>query len=129
MDEQEVGDEEFLDIAKTPAKARALRKSLQRLAGSEDETLREMARDVLAGRVGLRQAMRTGAYREALHERASVGMRAYEGMSAAERRAAEVEGERQLDAYQEEIDREKAERQQAAGRSGPARHEGRDWRL
>lgn len=132
MDQHEVGDEEFLDIAKDPARARALRKSLQRLADSKDETLREMAREVLAGRVGLRQAMRTGAYREALHERAQAGMRAYEQMSAEERSAAEAEGQRQLDEYQKEIDRERAERQGERGtgrRSGPAPHQARGWQL
>jgi vacuolar-type H+-ATPase subunit I/STV1 len=132
MDGHEVGDEEFLDIAKDPARARALRKSLQRLAGSGDETVREMAREVLAGRVGLRQALRTGAYREALHERAEIGMRAYEQMSAEERSAAEAEGLRQLDEYQEEIDRERAERQREQGRGkrgGPAPHQSRGWQL
>ncbi|MGW1162615.1 hypothetical protein ACWD5Q_29195 [Streptomyces sp. NPDC002513] len=132
MDNHEVGDEEFLDIAKDPARARALRKSLQRLADSKDETLREMAREVLAGRVGLRQAMRTGAYREALQESAKIGMRAYEQMSAEERSAAEAEGLRQLDDYEREIDRERAERQGGGGRGkrgGSAPHEARGWQL
>ncbi|MEV6027954.1 hypothetical protein [Streptomyces sp. NPDC052036] len=132
MDEHEVGDEEFLDIAKDPARARALRKSLQRLADSKDETLREMAREVLAGRVGLRQAMRTGAYREALQDRARTGMRAYEQMSAEERSAAEAQGLRQLDEYQQEIDREQAERQEERGRGKrgtSAPHQARGWQL
>ncbi|GHK04775.1 hypothetical protein SY2F82_65720 [Streptomyces sp. Y2F8-2] len=132
MDEREVGDDEFLDIAKDPARARALRKSLQRLAGSGDETLREMAREVLTGRVGLRQAMRTGAYREALQESATLGRRAYEQMSAEERRAAEAQGQRQLDEYQKEIDREQAERQgeRGTGKKGAAaRHHSRGWQL
>ncbi|MFF4909667.1 hypothetical protein ACFY2T_32955 [Streptomyces sp. NPDC001260] len=111
MERPEVGDEDFLDIAKDPARARALRKSMRRLAESGDETLREMAREVLAGRIGLRQAAQNGAYREALSEAARVGMRGYEQMSAAERRAAEAEGQRQLDECQGEIDREWAERQ------------------
>jgi len=132
MAEREVGDEEFLDIAKDPARARALRKSLQKLAGSNDETLKEMARDVLAGRVGLREAMRTGVYREALHEKAKMGMRAYEQMSAEERSAAEAQGQVQLDEYQREIDRERAELQAERGRSrkgGPAPHQTRGWKL
>ncbi|MFJ5535374.1 hypothetical protein [Streptomyces sp. NPDC093261] len=116
MDEHQVGDEEFLDIAKDPARARALRKSLQRLADSKDETLREMAREVLAGRVGLRQAVRTRAYREALQEKAGMGMRAYERMNAEERSAAEAQGLMQLDAYQKEIDQERVERRVERGR-------------
>ncbi|MER5452202.1 hypothetical protein ABT065_42340 [Streptomyces sp. NPDC002764] len=132
MERPAVGDEEFLDIAKDPARARALRKSLQRLADSRDETLREMAREVLAGRIGLRQAARNGAYREALSEGAKAGMRAYDRMSAEERLAAEAEGRRQLDECQGEIDRERAERQgeRARGRKGgEAPHESRGWRL
>ncbi|TQJ90390.1 hypothetical protein [Streptomyces sp. SLBN-31] len=132
MERPEVGDEEFLDIAKDPARARALRKSLQRLAGSGDETVREMAREVLAGRIGLRQAARNVAYREALSERARAGMHACDRMSAAERHAAEVEGRRQLDECQSEIDRELAEWQAERRRgrkAGEAPHQSRGWRL
>ncbi|MFJ7903852.1 hypothetical protein ACIQ6V_25730 [Streptomyces sp. NPDC096198] len=132
MNENELGDEEFLDIARDPARARALRKSLQRLAESKDETVREMAREVLAGRVGLRQAMRTGAYREALHEGAVRGMRAYEQMSAEERSAAESEGMRQLDMNRAEIDRERVERsgeRERARTGGSAPHQARGWQL
>ncbi|MFE7858358.1 hypothetical protein [Streptomyces sp. NPDC057403] len=126
MERPEVGDEDFLDIAKDPARARALRKAMQRLAESRDETLREMAREVLAGRIGLRQAARNGAYREALSEGARAGMRGYEQMSAAERKAAEAEGRRQLSEYQAEIDRERVERQgeRATGRRGQVAPDG-----
>jgi hypothetical protein len=117
MPELEVGDEEFIAIARDPARARALRETLRKLAraggGSGDGALREMAREVLAGRVGLREAMQVGPYREALRERAGAGARAYEDMSAAERAAAEAEGRRRLEAYREEIDRERAGRRGA----------------
>ncbi|MBK3644362.1 hypothetical protein [Streptomyces sp. MBT33] len=132
MERPEVGDEEFLDIAKDPARARALRKSLQRLADSRDDTLREMARDVLAGRIGLRQAARNRAYREALSEGARPGMSACDRMSAEELRAAEAEGRRQLDECQREIDQERAERQGEGRRGRKARdapHQSRGWRL
>jgi hypothetical protein len=53
-------------------------------------------------------------------------------MSEADRRAAEEEGQRQLDKYQQEIDEEHRRRQAAdpnrPGSSG-GRHTGRDWRL
>lgn len=131
MAEREVGDEEFLDVAKDPARARALRKSLKRLA--EDDrggALQEMAREVLAGRIGLREAVSNTAYREALSERARSGFQALGEMSEADRRAAEEEGRRQLDAYQREIDEERR-RQREDGRSGRSnpRHDGRGWRL
>ncbi|WP_329311774.1 hypothetical protein [Streptomyces sp. NBC_01262] len=117
MPELEVGDEEFIAIARDPARARALRETLRKLAraggGSGDGALREMAREVLAGRVGLREAMQVGPYREALRDRARAGARAYEDMSAPERAAAEAEGRRRLEAYGEEIDRERAVRRGA----------------
>lgn len=131
MAEREVGDGEFLDIAKTPAQARALRKSLQRLAeDGRGGALQEMAREVLAGRIGLREAVQNSAYREALSERAGRGFQAIGEMSEADRRAAEEEGRRQLDAYQRETDEE--QRRRRAGdpnRPTGGRHTGRDWRL
>ncbi|MFI1739663.1 hypothetical protein [Streptomyces sioyaensis] len=133
MPENEVGDEEFMALAKEQARARALRTSMQRLAGQGGNgALQEMAREVLSGRVGLREALQVGAYREALQEKAQVGMRAIDGMSAAERSEAEAEGQRQLDAYQAEIDQEQSERGQTLGRggasgSGTGKHSG-GWR-
>ncbi|GLW19071.1 hypothetical protein Stsp01_58140 [Streptomyces sp. NBRC 13847] len=133
MPENEVGDEEFMALAKDQARARALRTSMQRLAGqSGNGALQEMAREVLSGRVGLREALQVGAYREALQEKARAGMRAIDGMSAAERGEAEAEGQRQLDAYQAEIDQEQSERGRMLGRggasrSGPGKHSG-EWR-
>jgi hypothetical protein len=124
MPELEVGDEEFIAIARDPARARALRETLRKLAradgGSGDGPLREMAREVLAGRIGLREAMQVGPYREALRDRARAGAGAYEGMSAAERTVAEAEGRRRLGAYQEETDRERAVRRGPGGRGGGA---------
>lgn len=134
MAEREVGDEEFLDIAKDPARARALRKSLQKLAeDGRGGALQEMAREVLAGRIGLREAVQNSAYREALSQRASRGFQAIGEMSEADRRAAEEEGQRRLDEYQREID-EEHRRRQAEGpnrtrQDGGGRHSGRDWRL
>lgn len=129
MTEREVGDGEFLDIAKTPAQARSLRRALQKMAeGGAGGTLQEMAREVLTGRVGLRDAMNNSSYREALSERTRQGFEAVSGMSDSDRMAAEQEGQRQLDEYQQEIDEE--EQQHHAGESGRTqRHSGRGWSL
>ncbi|QTZ94413.1 hypothetical protein [Streptomyces auratus] len=135
MPENEVGDAEFMELARDEARARSLRTSLQRLAGQGGNgALQEMAREVLSGRVGLRQALQVGAYREALQEKTQVAMRAFDEMSAAERSEAEAEGQRQLEAYQAEIDQERSERGQVLGRGGasgsrpgPGKHSG-DWR-
>lgn len=133
MAEREVGDEEFLGIARSPERARSLRKSLQKLAGDGESpgaggALQEMAREVLAGRVGLREAMQVPAYREALSERTSRGFRAVGEMSEAERREAEAEGQRRLDEFQREIDEEKRKRHGGPPHA-PGRRAGGDWPL
>lgn len=129
MAEEQVGDEEFLDIAKDPARARALRGSLQRLAqGGGGEVVQEMAKEVLAGRLGLRDAMRNSAYREALSERVRDGFRALEDLPLDARQAAEEEGRRRLAEYQEEIDEERRQRGGSTRGAGP-RHDGRGWSL
>ncbi|MEV6930824.1 hypothetical protein AB0M46_40920 [Dactylosporangium sp. NPDC051485] len=57
-----------------PGVARALRQALDRLAGgAAGDDLREMADDVLAGRIGLRQAVLSRAYGEHLQ----TGLRAF----------------------------------------------------
>lgn len=69
MSEQYVGFEEFVTRGRGADRARALHGALQKLAsGSAGDVLQEMARDVLTGRVGLRDAVRVGAYAEALGE-------------------------------------------------------------
>ncbi|NYI06469.1 hypothetical protein [Allostreptomyces psammosilenae] len=62
-----VGDSDFLDIAKDEVSARVLRKQLQEIARHDPNgLLGEMARDVLGGRVSLREAMRNSVYTEEL---------------------------------------------------------------
>ncbi|CAM5573218.1 hypothetical protein [Streptomyces abikoensis] len=69
MNEQYVGFEEFVTRGRSAERARALHGALQRLAGGgHGDVLQEMARDVLTGRIGLRDALRVGAYAEALGE-------------------------------------------------------------
>jgi hypothetical protein len=54
------------DVAGDPRLARVLRTSLTRIADGPDGPMREMAREVLAGRVDLRTALREPAYGEQL---------------------------------------------------------------
>ncbi|QLE71591.1 hypothetical protein FGW37_08240 [Streptomyces rectiverticillatus] len=69
MTEQHVGFEEFVTPGRSADRARALHGVLQRLAaGSAGGALQEMAREVLTGRIGLRDAVRVGTYAEALGE-------------------------------------------------------------
>ncbi|MZD03528.1 hypothetical protein GTW43_00295, partial [Streptomyces sp. SID5785] len=89
-------------------RARALRTSLQRLADDRapDDPLREMAREVLAGRIGLREATRIPAYAEALGQRAAQGLREYDRLSPHERAEQEAAAHRFLEEQSAEIDRE-----------------------
>jgi hypothetical protein len=55
----EVDDAEFLSSTRDQVQARALRKQLQQLAGCEaGGVLQEMAKEVLSGRIGPREALR-----------------------------------------------------------------------
>lgn len=129
MTEREVGDEEFLGIARSPERARSLRRALKMLAdGGAGGTLQEMAKEVLRGRMDLRDAMNNSAYREALSERTRQGFEAMSNMSESDRWAAEQEGQRQLERYQEEIDEERRSRP-ATTTNAAQRHSARGWRL
>ena len=90
--ERELAHEEFITPYRDLARARTLRDSLRTLAGGgAGAALQEMARDVLDGRIGLREAVRAPAYAEALGERVAEARRAWERIPAEER-------ERQLEA-------------------------------
>ncbi|MFJ4848759.1 MULTISPECIES: hypothetical protein [unclassified Streptomyces] len=89
----EVGEAELLGPAVDPVRARVLREQLRRLAkgGAGDPVLQEMAAEVLAGRVGLREALRIPAYAEALGERVRAFRRTWAEMSPQERAEHEAE--------------------------------------
>ncbi|WP_338701163.1 hypothetical protein V2W30_29260 [Streptomyces sp. Q6] len=97
------------------ARARALRKSLQRLADGRapDDPLREMAREVLSGRVGLREAARIPAYAEALGERMKQGWREFDQLSPEERKNQEAAARTYLWEQKAEIDEERRTRGRA----------------
>ncbi|MEU4212026.1 hypothetical protein AB0F13_18800 [Streptomyces sp. NPDC026206] len=99
MPEQEVGYEEFLAPGRDREQARVVHKALQHLAaGGAGDVLQEMAREVLSGRVGLREAVRVGAYADALGEHAHVARRAWEDMPEEQRERSLAEARRSLDA-------------------------------
>ncbi|MFI5749817.1 hypothetical protein ACIBBE_28700 [Streptomyces sp. NPDC051644] len=108
-DEPEVGDEDFLEFTRDQARARALRKQLQQLAGGgAGGVLKEMAQELLSGRVGLREAMRVPAYSEALGERIRTFREAWEQMSPEEQEAQKEGAHRFIEAQNEEIELERA---------------------
>ncbi|WP_146104650.1 hypothetical protein [Streptomyces cinnamoneus] len=99
MSESEVGYEEFLSRGRDHAQAQVVHKALQHLAtGGDDDVLREMAREVLSGRIGLREAMRVGAYADALGEHVQPVRAAWEQMPQAEREQYTHEARQLLDA-------------------------------
>ncbi|GJF29723.1 hypothetical protein KNE206_24230 [Kitasatospora sp. NE20-6] len=116
MDRQ-VGYEEFQDIAQSPGEARLLHKAMKQLAdGGAGPAMQEMARDVLAGRTGLRQALSQSAYSpellagaDSLHDRLSA-------MSDRERDELAEQGRRFIAQEDREIEDEARE----AGEEPPA---------
>ncbi|MFE4575246.1 hypothetical protein [Streptomyces chartreusis] len=128
-DEPRVGDEEFISIARDPAMARMLRKQLESLAdGKAGAVLTEMAKEVLSGRIGLREAVRVGAYEQELLASAEKFERKWNELSEQEKSQAEAEGARLLREQQDEIDQERREQQEQSARPGvQSRHSGKGW--
>ncbi|GAA0496025.1 hypothetical protein ACFQ2B_24450 [Streptomyces stramineus] len=95
MSEREVGYEEFLAPGRDEEQARDVHRALRRMAdGSAGEVLREMAREVLSGRTGLREAMRVGAYADALADGVQGARREWERLPAADRERLTAEARR-----------------------------------
>jgi hypothetical protein len=128
-EERQIGDADLMGVAHDQVRARALRKSLQRLAEnpSTSGALREMAREVLSGRIGLREALRVGAYSEALGERIAQARQEYEQQSPEERERQRAAAEDFLDEQRAEIEREREERDASSGTRRA--HDGSDWKL
>ncbi|MGX9888696.1 hypothetical protein [Streptomyces sp. NPDC002276] len=111
--ELRIGDADLMDITGgDQARARSLRKALQKLAddNAPDDPLREMARDVLSGRTGLREAARVPSYAEALSDRMVQGFREYDRLSPDERVNQEAAARAHLAGQAMEIDEERAGR-------------------
>lgn len=88
----EISDEDLLDVADNPAQARELRRALKTLsdADSVGPELQRMARDVLAGRVGMREVVQSDAYLGAIGERLGQMRADAEKMTPEQREASEV---------------------------------------
>ncbi|MBO1336368.1 hypothetical protein [Streptomyces sp. VRA16 Mangrove soil] len=100
-----------LDLTDDPVQQRLLRKALEVFReGGRGPVLQEMAREVLAGRVGLREATRIPAYAEAVIEQGQEFRRRWESMPDSERAALAREGERQVAEERALMAAERAER-------------------
>lgn len=123
-------DSEFLEMTQQdPAQVRILRQSLEHLAsGLGGPALKEMAQEVLSGRMGLRDAANVSAYAEQAVEQAAPLAEKWASMSDRERDELAAEGERRLEDVRRQLDDER--RAEAENRSGTkSRHDGRGWSL
>ncbi|WP_338700801.1 hypothetical protein V2W30_27895 [Streptomyces sp. Q6] len=100
-----------LDLSDDPVQQRLLRKALEVFQeGGRGSVLQEMAREVLTGRVGLREATRIPAYAEAVIDQGREFRERWESMPDAERDALAREGERQVGEERARLAAERAER-------------------
>ncbi|MFJ1702318.1 hypothetical protein [Kitasatospora sp. NPDC088346] len=109
--EYEISDDELLDTADDPAQAASLHKALRTIAAnpSVGPQLQEMAKDILSGRVGMREAVQSERYLSAIGARLDDMRAAAENMSPAERERSQARAEKMIE------EREEREREAAGG--------------
>lgn len=128
--EKRVDDSEFLEMTQQdPAQAKILRKSLEHLAsGLGGPALKEMAQEVLSGRMGLREAANVSAYAEEAVVQSAPLAEKWAAMSDSEREVLAADGERRLEEERRQLDDER--RTESENRSDTkSRHDGRGWSL
>lgn len=128
--EKRVDDSEFLEMTQQdPVQAKILRKSLEHLAsGLGGPALKEMAQEVLSGRMGLREAANVSAYAEEAVVQSAPLAEKWASMSDSEREALAADGERRLEEERRQLDDER--RTESENRPGTkSRHDGRGWSL
>lgn len=128
---RQVDDSEFLDIAHDPAEARVVRKALEQIAGGgAGEAMKEMAQEILSGRIGIRQAVQVSAYSDAMAEKGQEFREQWDALSQRERDERVAQGEKFLEEQRHEIDEERREMQrQHSGSKMRARHSAENWSL
>ncbi|MFF3951150.1 hypothetical protein ACFYYN_41075 [Streptomyces sp. NPDC001902] len=101
---KEISDADLMDVADDPAQARRLHKALRTLADNPtvDGTLKETAREVLSGRLGMREALGSSAYLGAIGDRLAELKRADERLTPEERAAQEERARRWFEQQAEE---------------------------
>jgi hypothetical protein len=124
-------DSEFLEMTQQdPVQAKVLRQSLEHLAsGLGGDALKEMAQEVISGRMGLRDAANVSAYAEQAVEQSAPLAERWAAMSDSEREALAAEGRQRLDEERRQLEDEQ-QRAESENRSGTkGRHDGRGWSL
>ncbi|MFJ8633084.1 hypothetical protein [Streptomyces sp. NPDC093568] len=128
--DKRVDDSEFLEMTQQDAaQAKILKQSLEHLAsGLGGPALKEMAQEVLSGRMGLREAANVSAYAEEAVVQSAPLAEKWAAMSDSEREALAAEGERRLEEERRRLDEERrADSENGSG--GKSRHDGRGWSL
>lgn len=110
--ERQVDESELMDVADDPEQARRLHKALRTIsdAPSLDGPLREMARKVLRGDIGMKDAIETEKYTEAIYGRLHEMKKAADDQTFAERQATKGQFAAWQEKRAEEDAREQAER-------------------
>lgn len=128
--EPQIDANEFLDISKDLVHARVLKDSLSVLAKDDsNRTLQEMAREVLGGRIDLRDATAMTSYSDALIESMTGFREKWEAMSDADRQRLAEEGAdavRQREDMHQEVT---ARHGNVVGSRVSERHSGKGWSL
>lgn len=111
-DERQVDESELMDVAQDPEQARRLHKALRTISKSPslEGPLREMAQKVLRGDIGMKDAIETDKYTEAIYSRLHGIRKAAENQTYAERQAVKGEFGRWQEKQQAEEAREQEER-------------------
>jgi hypothetical protein len=127
---RQVDDSEFLEITRDPAAASIMRKSLEQLAkGGAGEVLKEMADEVLSGRVGLREAVSIPSYANHMIDKFQASRQEWDSLSEMDRERLAVDGERFLEDERRELEESEREKRDTTGRGAKGRHDGSSWSL
>ncbi|MFD3457144.1 hypothetical protein ACFWVC_33820 [Streptomyces sp. NPDC058691] len=112
---KEISDFELMEVAADPEQARRLHKALRTLAGNPNVTgpLKDMAREVLNGRLGMNEALDSAAWRGAVGDRMAELHRIDQQMTPEDRAAARERAERWFEQQeqQEQQERDQQDRQ------------------
>lgn len=110
--EREIDESELADFAQDPEQAHRLHKALRTMSSNPnvDGRLQEMAKEVLSGRIGMRDVIETERYMGALGDRMQEIRRAAENETLADKEAKRDQVERWERARQEEDEKDRTER-------------------
>ncbi|MFF4341479.1 hypothetical protein ACFY00_16275 [Kitasatospora sp. NPDC001540] len=100
----EITDDELLDVADNPRQAAELHRALRTLASNDKvgPELQQMAREVLSGRIGMREAIQSDRYLSAIGARLGEMRAAAENLSPEERAASEKRAVKLREDYEAE---------------------------